>query len=149
MVCVFFFYKGKNMEICLEKTDFHCLISFYGKSDIGDIYGYIQSYDPQLPCLLYAIDDTSSTRLLWWSNKIMIEKRNITKSRIAIVLHIMFIIFKKKKWCSGWELRHWPTMGLMFESRLHWPHDWMNCASSATILSSVKWSNNSPNIVRF
>ena len=109
MVCVFFFYKGKNMEICLEKTDFHCLISFYGKSDIGDIYGYIQSYDPQLPCLLYAIDDTSSTRLLWWSNKIMIEKRNITKSRIAIILHIMFIIFKKKKmmqWLRAQALTH-------------------------------------------
>lgn len=62
-MCIFFLW-GKNMEICLEKTNFHCLISFYGKSDIGDIYGYIQSYGPQLPCLLSAIDDTFSTRLL-------------------------------------------------------------------------------------
>ena len=30
----FFFSKGKKMEICLEKTDFHSPISFYGKSDI-------------------------------------------------------------------------------------------------------------------
>ena len=149
-MCIFLFSKGKKtLKFVWERQTFiaQCL-SMGSQTSVDAWYGYIQSYDPQLPCLLYAVDQTSSTRLLWWSNKIMIGKRNISKSRITNTSHDVYN-FQKKKRCGGWELGPWPTRGLMFESRLHWPRDWMNCTSPATVPSSVKWNNNSPDLRRF
>lgn len=65
-MCIFLFSKGKKtLKFVWERQTFiaQCL-SMGSQTSVDAWYGYIQSYDPQLPCLLYAVDQTSSTRLL-------------------------------------------------------------------------------------
>ena len=150
VVCAFFFYKGKKKWrfVWKRQTFISHYLSMGYQASVGVLYGYIQSYDPQRPCLLYAVDHTSSTKLLWESNKIMTGNRNISKSRIAIIFHMMFIIFKK--WCSGWELRHWHTMGLGLNlDSIDSVTERKLCKLCNCCFSSVKWGNNSPYLVRF
>ena len=64
-MCIFLFSKGKKtLKFVWERQTFiaQCL-SMGSQTSVDALYGYIQSYDPQLPCLLYPPMDRGA----WWA----------------------------------------------------------------------------------